>query len=164
MTTSATASTTLFCCAQYPRRNRDRTLHETASPPVEFIRFLKAAARARRAGRKSRPRHRRQLCRSTNSPTSSTWIADHPRWTCSISPPTSAFGGSSMPSRASSPPSHAAKSDAEPSIPSTICRTRLNATSTLTTAIVGPSHGPLPPKRSSKNSLRSLHLPSESVH
>ena len=30
-----------------------------------------------------------------------------------------------------------------------------------TTAIVGPSHGPLPPKRSSKNSLRSLYLLSE---
>jgi hypothetical protein len=70
----------------------------------------------------------------------------------------------STPSRASSPPSHAAKSDEEPSIPSTICRTRSNATSTPTTAIVGHSYGPLPPKPSSKISLRYLHLLSESVH
>jgi hypothetical protein len=65
-----------------------------------------------------------------------------------------------------SPPSHAAKSDAEPSIPSKICRTRSHATSTPTTAIVGLSNGPLPLKRlrSSKNSLRSLYLLSESVH
>jgi hypothetical protein len=69
----------------------------------------------------------------------------------------------STPSRASSRPSHAARSDAEPSIPSTICRTRSHATSTPATAIVGPSHGPLPPKRSSQNSLRSLYLLSESV-
>jgi hypothetical protein len=50
---------------------------------------------------------------------------------------------------------HAAKSDAEPSISSTTCRTRSNATSTPTTAIVGRLCGPLPPKPSSKNSLTS---------
>jgi hypothetical protein len=36
--------------------------------------------------------------------------------------------------------------------------------STPTTTIVGPSLGPLPPKRSSKNSFRSLYLLPESVH
>jgi hypothetical protein len=66
-------------------------------------------------------------------------------------------------SRASSRSSHAAQSDAEPSIPSMICRTRSHATSTPTIAIVGRSHGPLPPKRSSKKSLRSLYLLPESV-
>jgi hypothetical protein len=70
----------------------------------------------------------------------------------------------STPSRASSPPSRAAASDAEPSISSTICRTRSHARSTPTTAIVDRSYGPLPPKRSSKNSPRSLYLLSESVH
>ena len=70
----------------------------------------------------------------------------------------------STPSKASSPPSHAAKSDAGPSIPSTICRTRSNATSTPTTAIAGRSYGPAPPKPSSKNSRRSLYLLSESGH
>ena len=42
-------------------------------------------------------------------------------------------------------------------------QTRSHATSTPTIAIVGRSHGPLPPKRSSKNSLRSLYLLPEFV-
>jgi hypothetical protein len=54
----------------------------------------------------------------------------------------------STPWRASFPPSHAAKFDAEPSIPSTICRPRSHATSTPTTAILDRSYGPLPPKQS----------------
>jgi hypothetical protein len=41
---------------------------------------------------------------------------------------------------------------------------RPQQTSTPTTAILDRSYGPLPPKQSSKNSLRSLYLLSESVH
>ena len=71
---------------------------------------------------------------------------------CSISRPPRPCG--STPWRASFPPSHAAKFDAEPSIPSTICRPRSHATSTPTTAILDRSYGPL-------NSPRSRYLLSE---
>jgi transposase len=125
----------------------------------EFIRFLNAVERAVPAGKVVHAIVDNYAAHK--QPNVLKWLADHPRWT-SISPRPRPRG--STPSRASSRPSHAARSDAEPSIPSTICRTRSHATLTPTTAIVGPSHGPPPPKRSSKNSLRSLYLLSESVH
>jgi transposase len=133
-------------------------LHETASPP-EFIRFLNAIERAVPAAKvihgivDNYAAHKQ--------PNVLEWLAYHPRWTFHFTPTLASWlnadeGFFSAIIRR--------QSDAEPSIPSTICRPRSHATSTPTTAIGGPSHRPLPPKRSSKNSFRSLYLLSEPVH
>jgi hypothetical protein len=125
----------------------------------EFIRFLNAVERAVSAGKVIHAIVDNYAAHK--QPNVLKWLADHPRWMFHFTRPRPR--GSTL-SRASSRPSHAAKSDAEPSIPSTICRPRSHATSTPTTAILDRSYGPLPPKQSSKNSPRSLYLLSESVH
>jgi hypothetical protein len=123
------------------------------------VHSLPQRRRARRAGRKSRSRHRRQLCRP--QPNVLKWLADHPRWTFHFTP-TSASWLNAVEGFFSAITRRQIRLGAFHSVDD--LRTRWHATSTPTTAIVGPSHGPLPPKRSSKNSLRSLYLLSESVH
>jgi hypothetical protein len=76
----------------------------------EFIRFLNAVERAVPAGKVIHAIVDNYAAHKW--PNVLKWLADHPRWTFHSRRPRPR---GSTPSRASSPPSHAAKSDAEPS-------------------------------------------------
>jgi transposase len=124
----------------------------------EFIRFLNAAERALPA---------RKVIHAIvdnyaahKQPNVLKWLAGHPRWTFHFTP-TSASWLNAVEGFFSAITRCQIRRRAFHSVDD--LQNAINATSTPTTAIVGRSYEPLPPKRSSKNSLRSLYLLSESV-